>query len=136
MGEVCVKVRLSNAGDVERVRRGQMEMTDVRTVDVDALIDTGATRSAIPATVADRLGLTIMTKAIGRMADGSKVEVDVCSPLGFRIEGRETFEEAYIMGSEVLIGQTVLEATDLLVDCVNRRVIPNPRHPDGPEFRL
>jgi predicted aspartyl protease len=129
-------VRLSNAGDVERVRRGQADLADVRAIDVDALVDTGSTRSAIPAALAARLGLTVMTKAIGRLGDGSHVEVDVCSPLGFRIEDRETFEEAYIMGSEVLIGQTVLEATDLLVDCVNRRVIPNPRHPDGPEFRF
>jgi hypothetical protein len=36
------------------------------------------------------------------------------------------------MGDTVVIGQTVLESTDLLVDCLNLRVIPNPKHPDGP----
>jgi len=34
----------------------------------------------------------------------------------------------------VLIGQTVLESTDLLVDCVSRKVIP--AHPEGPLFRF
>jgi hypothetical protein len=50
--------------------------------------------------------------------------------------GRRTFEDAYVMGRDVLIGQTVLETTDLLVDCANRKVIPNPAHPEGPVVRL
>jgi clan AA aspartic protease len=136
MGEVYVRVRLSNAGDVERVRRGLARAEDVRAVEVDALVDTGATRSAIPAEIVDLLDLTIMTHATGRLADGSFATVGVSSPMMFEIEGRETFGDAYVMGSEVLIGQTVLETTDLLVDCANRRVIPNPAHPQGPVLRL
>jgi hypothetical protein len=40
------------------------------------------------------------------------------------------------MGDAVVIGQTVLESTDLLVDCVHRKVIPNPAHPEGPALRV
>jgi hypothetical protein len=29
-----------------------------------------------------------------------------------------------------MIGQTLLEKMDLLVDCANRRLVPNPAHPD------
>jgi hypothetical protein len=37
------------------------------------------------------------------------------------------------VGDEVLIGQVILEKLDLLVDCKkNRRLIPNPAHPDYP----
>jgi clan AA aspartic protease len=136
MGEVFVRVRLSNAGDVERARTGSSESSAVRTVEVDALVDTGSTRSVIPPEIAERLGLNVLAHATGRMADGSHVKVDICSPVAFEIMGRETFEDAYIMGSEVLIGQTVLETTDLLVDCRNRKVIFNPAHPEGPVFRL
>jgi hypothetical protein len=46
--------------------------------------------------------------------------------------GRDTAEEAFVLGDTVLIGQTVLEKLDLLVDCLRQRVIPNPAHPDGP----
>jgi hypothetical protein len=41
-----------------------------------------------------------------------------------------------VLGSEVLIGQTVLETLDLLVDCTNLRVVPNPDHPDQPVVRI
>jgi hypothetical protein len=46
--------------------------------------------------------------------------------------GRDTLEEALVLGDEVLIGQTVLEKLDLLADCANRRLIPNLAHPDQP----
>jgi hypothetical protein len=36
------------------------------------------------------------------------------------------------MSGEVLIGQVILEKLDLLVDCKNQRLIPNPAHPDYP----
>ena len=37
-----------------------------------------------------------------------------------------------VVGNEVLIGQVILEKLDLLVDCKNQRLIPNPEHPDYP----
>lgn len=50
--------------------------------------------------------------------------------------GRETIEAAMVTGDEVLIGQTVLETLDLLVDCKNQRLISNPAHPDQPVLRV
>ena len=134
MGAVYVRVRLSNAGDVEKARTGQATPDAVRTIEVNALVDTGATRSAIPKEIAQQLGLSILSHATGRLADGARVEVGFSSPIAFEIMGRETFEGAYVMGDEVLIGQTVLESTDLLMDCKNRQVIG--QHPEGPIYRL
>ena len=136
MGEVYVRVRLSNATDVEMVRRGVMQPDQVRTCEVDGLVDTGATRSVIPAEIAQQLGLSIHDRTVVRLADLSKVQVGATSAIRFEIYGRATIEDAYVLGDEVLIGQTVLESTDLLVDCTNRKVIPNPAHPDGPVFRV
>jgi clan AA aspartic protease len=133
MGEVYVRVRLSNAVDVERAFQGLATMDQVRSCEVDALVDTGSTRSAIPQEIAERLGLTLMTNARGKLADGSHVTVGVCGLIRFEIMGRETSEDAFVMGDEILIGQTVLERTDLLVD-KNQKVIP--KHPEGPIFRL
>ncbi len=53
-------------------------------------------------------------------------------PLVVEIDGRDTLEEALILGDEVLIGQTVLEKLDLFVDSRRRRLVPNPAHPDQP----
>jgi hypothetical protein len=38
--------------------------------------------------------------------------------------------------AEVLIGQTVLEKLDLLADSANRRLVPNPAHPDQPVSKV
>ena len=51
------------------------------------------------------------------------------------IAGRNTLDEAMVLGDEVLIGQTVLEKLDLFVDCDGRRLVPNPAHPDYPVSR-
>ena len=53
-------------------------------------------------------------------------------PLVVEIDGRDTIEEALILGDEVLIGQTALEKLDLFVDSRRRRLAPNPAHPDQP----
>ena len=134
MGEVHVRVRLSNAWDLEQLRRGVATADQVRSCEVEALVDTGSTRSVLPSEVVERLGLTLIDSAVGKLADGTNASVDIACPVGFEIMGRRTVEEAYVMGSEILIGQTTLEATDLLVDCKEQRVIG--KHSEGPIFRL
>lgn len=57
-------------------------------------------------------------------------------PVINEIQGRETTEAALVVGDEILIGQTVLETLDLLVDCRNQRLIPNPANPDYPALRV
>jgi len=134
MGEVYARVRLTNALDQELVRMGLLEPDKVHTCEMDALVDTGATKSIIPPHVVRQLDLIIARQTMGLLADGSRVPVGVSSTIVFQIEGRETREDAYVLGDQVLIGQTVLESTDLLVDCANRKVMP--KHPEGPLFRL
>jgi hypothetical protein len=60
----------------------------------------------------------------------------VTEPLVIELGGRDTLEEALVLGDEVIIGQTVLEKLDLFVDCINQRVIPNPAHPDQPVSKV
>jgi predicted aspartyl protease len=136
MGEVHVQVRLANAVDVILMEKGLLEPDKVRRCEVDAIVDTGATRSVLSLQIAATLGLGARRKAFATLADGKRVGVDVSGPVSFEIEGREVLEDAYILGDTVLVGQTVLELSDLLVDCTNRKVIPNPAHPDGPVLRI
>ena len=50
------------------------------------------------------------------------------------IEDREAAEEAMVLGDEILIGQTTLEAVDLLADCARQMLVPG--HPDGPVLKV
>ena len=67
MGEVRVRVRLTNAVDEDLVRRGVLTPEQVRTYEADALVDTGAVRTVVPAKVAARLGLGFSRSADGRV---------------------------------------------------------------------
>jgi clan AA aspartic protease len=136
MGEVRAKVRLSNALDDELLRLGKLSKDEVRSYEADALVDTGAVRCIIPPHVVEKLGATIRGQRVAESADGRKETVGITGPIVFDILGRNTLEEALILGDEVLIGQTVLEKLDLLADCANRRLVPNPAHPDQPVTKV
>jgi clan AA aspartic protease len=136
MGEVVVKVILTNAGDDTLVRRGLMKKEDIRTYLADAIVDTGAVSTIIPIPVVEKLGLGIRKHTVAEYADGRKDTVGVTESLIIDILGRDTSDEAMVLGDNVLIGQTVLEKLDLLVDYANRRVLPNPAHPDQPVLHV
>ena len=136
MGEVRVKVKLTNSLDLGLARRGKIAESEIRRYEADALIDTGAVSSVIPANVMEQLGLLSEGQRLAEYADGRKDIVELTEPIQFEIFGRKTTGGAMVLGDEVIIGQTILEVTDLLVDCANRRVIPNPAHPDQPVVKI
>lgn len=136
MGEVRAKVRLTNAFDQGKARRNMITPGEIRTYEADALVDTGAVRPVLPAFVVERLGLVLRGRRVVEYADGRKETVGMTEPLVFEIAGRDTSEEALILGDEVIIGQTVLEKIDMFVDCVSQRLVPNPAHPDQPVSKM
>lgn len=133
MGEVRVKAKLTNAVDEALVRRGMLKPEQVRAYEADALVDTGAVRCVLPPHVVERLGLAIIGQ---RYADGRLDAVGITEAFTLRISDREELENALVLGDEVIIGQTALEKLDLVVDCVSRRLIPNPAHPDQPVSKV
>ena len=136
MGEVRVKVKLTNAFDEAMERRGKIGKEEIRRYEADALVDTGAVSSVIPQNVMKQLGVLSVGSRIAEYADGRKDRVDLTEPITFDIIGRTTTESAMVLGDEVIIGQTVLEVIDMFVDCVNRQLIPNPAHPDQPVVKI
>jgi len=71
MGAVRVKVKLTNAIDEELVKRGLLNPNLLRVYEAEALIDTGAVRTAIPLEVCEHLGLRIRSQEIAKYADRS-----------------------------------------------------------------
>ena len=136
MGEIRVKVTITNSMDESLARRGQLPADKIRTYVADAMVDTGAVRSVIPAHVMEKLGVQERARRVVEYADGRKESVAVTGPLVIDIFGRDTLEEALVLGDEVQIGQTVLEKLDLHADCANRRLVPNPAHPDQPVSKV
>jgi clan AA aspartic protease len=136
MGEVRVKVKLTNSADIAMLRRNLIQSIQLRSVEADALVDTGAVSLVLPSFVVERLGLARPFKQIAEYADGRRDEVDVTEPVLVELMDRHTNEEALVLGDEVIIGQTILEKMDLHVDCRERRLLPDPSHPDQPVLKV
>ncbi len=136
MGEIRTKVKLTNAVDQALVSMGKLTSSEVRHLEVEAIVDTGAVASVIPIHIVEQLGLIIRGHRVAKYADGRNDTVGVTSPVLFDILNRDTIEEALVLGDEVLIGQTVLEKLDLLADCTGQRLIPNPARPNQPVLNV
>lgn len=117
-------------------RRGKIEKNEIRVYEADALVNTGAFSSVIPANVMKQLGLLTSGQRVAEYADGRNDVVELTEPITFSIFGRETTEGAMGLGDEVIIGQTILEVLDLQVDSRNQKLIPNPAHPDQPIVKI
>ena len=136
MGEVKAEVVLENF--VDRIRAQENGAVQVRSFKTQALVDSGALMSMLPHDVVEYLGLPIRDKVIVTLANQDREEMEVAEGLTIKIAGRSTTLPCLVgpPRCEPLIGQVVLEVLDLLVDCPNQRIIPNPESPVYPSLKL
>ena len=136
MGQVHVRVILTNHREEVMARLGQLDASQVHRYETEALIDTGAVRSAIPAAVANHLGLFRMRHTDAKYVDGRVEEVDVTEALTVEILGRAIEITPMVLGEQILLGVMVLEGLDLMVDCLRQRLVPYQGTQDQPVFRI
>jgi clan AA aspartic protease len=124
-------MKLVNSGDLRLARDGFLSPEGVRSVELDARVDTGATDLVLPADIVEALGLPEIDQREIRLADGSVRLVAKVSELRVEILGRRMGTDAYVMpaGSTPLIGQIQLEDLDLVVDPRSRELKVNPESP-------
>jgi len=135
MGEIRASVALENRDDRGEVRRGLRSEADVRRTTVEGVVDTGAVSLVIPEEIATELGLEDWGTRTVVYADERREERPV-TDVTIEIGNLATRTEAIVVptGSEVVIGQLVLEALDLVADCRRRTLAP--RHPEGPVLAI
>lgn len=126
MGKVVAKVKLTNLFDA------------TKSVEVQAVVDTGATMMVLPQELVDELGLEKLREVEVRYADNRRELKSVYRAVDVEIEGRaSTFDVlAEAEGTQPLMGQVVLEILDLHVDARKRRLIPNPESPETPMVEI
>src|SRR3990170_2990948 len=91
---------------------------------VEALVDSGATYTSVPASLLERLGVPAIDTETFIMADGTRHERKVGEAV-VRVDGR-TRTTMVIFGDEdslPLMGAITLEAFSLAVDMRNRRLV-------------
>ena len=77
MGQVHVRVTLTNYREALLAHLGQLPVDQVHHYETEALVDTGAMQCVIPPAVADRLGLLRLRRTAARYVNDQVEEVDV-----------------------------------------------------------
>jgi clan AA aspartic protease len=92
---------------------------------VEALVDTGATNTVLPAHILRSLGIEAYTRSVFELADGRQLEMDV-GRAWVRVDGKQEFTQVVFGGDdrEAILGAVTLEEMALAVDPVARRLVP------------
>jgi clan AA aspartic protease len=126
MGKVIEKVKLTNLFE------------PTKSVEIEAVVDTGATMLVLPQPVVEELGLKKIGDRRVRYANNQIHVKPVYRGVILELKGRDDIFSvlAEVEGSDPLVGQIVLEALDFVVDMSAKTVIPNPRSPDIPMVEI
>jgi clan AA aspartic protease len=118
------EITLTNAGDQSDARRGYIPPEQVRRITVEAMPDTGAWTLVINEETRQKLGLVIKETSESTLADGKTDIYDVTEGVEIRWKDRGTVLPAVVVpnAKDILLGALPLEAMDLYVDPVNRRL--------------
>jgi clan AA aspartic protease len=122
MGKVTEKVKITNLFE------------PTLSVEVEAVVDTGATMLVLPQNIVDKLKLKKIREVKVRCANNATETKSVYGVVTMEVSGRiGNFDVlAENAGSQPLLGQVVLKILDLVVDPKTHSLTPNPQSPDMP----
>jgi clan AA aspartic protease len=125
MGTVFAQITLQNAADVVNAEDGIIREEEIRSLDVTAIVDSGAYSLVINEEQCQKLGLRIYKEQTARLADGRRVTCKVAAPVKICWKDRETSCDAMIIpGAEtVLLGSLPLEAMDLMIHPAKQELV-------------
>lgn len=130
MGKVIVKLKLTNVFDLELKGLKSLKGKP-RSIETEALVDTGATRLYLKRGLIRSLGLTETGDVLSKTTNGTRRRA-VYAPVRLEIMGRTGDFNVVEVDDDVpnLMGQIPLEYLDFIVDPKGRKLIPNPEHGD------
>jgi clan AA aspartic protease len=131
MGLVYAEIELINSGDLEMVRRNYMDKDEVKRMQVNMLVDSGAYMMAINENIQEQLQLPFKEKRKSIMADGSIVEHDVVGPIEVKFKNRSAVCNAIVLqgSNEPLLGAIPMEEMDVMIHPRKQELIVHPDHP-------
>jgi len=121
MGLVYTTISLSNPRDLT-----------LKAIEVEALVDAGATTLCIPEHVAVQLQLSAIEQREVVTADGKSHLVAYVGPVQVKFENRTCFTGALVLGDSILMGAVPMEDMDLVVHPREQKVTVNPKSPNIP----
>lgn len=121
MGLIYADIELANA------KNGSL-----KSIAVQALVDTGAMTLCIPEHFAIQLQLQEIEKREVTTADERRHVVPYVGPVQVQFANRTCFTGALVIGESVLMGAVPMEDMDLVVSPSGQTVTVNPKSPNIP----
>jgi clan AA aspartic protease len=128
MGKTLEKVLIKNFGDIYLAESGYIKPGEIRSIEIEAIVDTGAAYLCLPPKVIKELGLHFGYSTPVKTGNG-KLELNIFN--GAEITIKERTIQMQVMESKddnvpALIGYLVLETMDWVVDPKSQAIIGNP----------
>jgi predicted aspartyl protease len=131
MGRFSVEFEVANHQDAVAANLGVIPPEKIRRARLSGVVDTGASRLVLPASVVTQLGLPEAGQITVRFADGRQDQKTRVSDAQVEIQDRSSVFTAVVEPgrTDALIGAIVLEELDFVPDCTARALLP--RDPKG-----
>ncbi len=131
MGLIYAKIQLINSGDVYLAHKGYLKEEDIKKLEVEALVDSGAYMLAINEGIKIQLDLPKIDEQVAELADGSQQKLEIVGPVEVHFENRSTSCRAVVLpgDAEVLLGSIPMEDLDVLIHPKQQKLIVNPENP-------
>ena len=132
MGLVYADVELINGDDLAYVRRGDMDIDEVKRMHISILVDTGSIMLAINENIQEQLQLAVTGTRKAQLANGHIVECNEVGPVLLKFKNRKATCSAIVLPgeSEPLLGAIPLEEMDVLIHPQRQELIVHPDHPN------
>jgi len=129
MGRVFQKALLQNSGEIFEFKKGLIDESSIKSLEVEFLVDTGAALICLPTEMIEKLGLQKQSIRNARTATGV-LERSIYSPVKVTIWDRDANLDVMEIPGDIdvppLLGYLALEALDLHVDPRGQKLIGNP----------
>ena len=128
MGKVIAKLRLVNNGEWFNYDR-KLSRRKPHEVEIEASVDTGATRLYLKPSVIKALALRKVDEVQSQTTNGTRTR-GVYDPVRLELMGRRGTFDVVDIDEQVpnLMGQVPLEVLDFVVDPKRQKLIANPEH--------
>ncbi len=138
MGLVYADLEIINTIDIALAKKSIIGEEEIKSLRVNALVDTGAYNMCINEIIQSQLDLPFVEKRTGVLANGEIETYDLVGPLTIKFKNRTTICNALVLpgNNEVLLGAIPMEDMDVIIDPKKQTLEVNPEHPYFAQMKL
>jgi clan AA aspartic protease len=131
MGQVYANIELINSIDLNDARRNIIDQDEVRRIQINALVATGACLMCINENIQSILNLPFVKRERYQLAGGERAEYDVVGPVEIRFADQKAICNAVVLPEdrEPLLGAIPMEDMDVSVHPNRQELVVNTRLP-------